>query len=175
MPLRGADLSSGRCQSGQPPCRLSPLWFQPQMHAPSISLTNLFSLQTHHAPLWYSPPPFLSMTIHVKTMCANQRRQAKIAAVKYGWCKTSRLNSGPSQASVTVTDAWCIRSHWKELEICFLDSFEGVGYTASASVFTNVNLALNGIPQLARSPVNTFHFNTVYHLRYRGFIAKMFF
>jgi len=41
MPHRGADLSDGQCWRRQPPCRLSPLPFQPQRH-----------------PLQYSPPPF---------------------------------------------------------------------------------------------------------------------
>lgn len=131
-----------------------------QAVTPVVQTTNARSLHFTDRPFfppnspWSSavfPSSFLSMTIHVKTMCANQRWQAKIAAVKYGWFKTSWLNSGPSQASAMVTDTWCIRSHWKELQICFLDSSGSMGYTASTSVFTNVSLALNGIPQLARS------------------------
>lgn len=148
-----------------------------QVVTPVVATTNArslhfadrpFSLQTPHVPLWYSPPPFYPWQYMLK---------------HWGWIKDDSKNSHckswlmfdilaklrTSQASAMATDTWCIRSHWKELQICFLDLFEGVGYTESAAVFTNGSLALNGIPQLARIPVNTLLFNIEYHGRYLGF------
>lgn len=60
----------------------------------------------------------------------------KIATVKYGGYMTSQRNSGQSVGPAVNTVTWWITSQWRKRQICFLDLFEGMGYTLSAIVFT---------------------------------------
>lgn len=144
-----ADARAGGLRAGCHPCGST--------HTTSILQTDLF-FALPNSPCFsvVFATSFLFVTIHVKRIMDKLNLTSKVAAVKYSRCMLSRLNSGASPAPKTATDTWCIRSPWKELQICVLDLFEGVSYTASTTVFTNESLALNGKPQLARTPVNTF-------------------
>lgn len=117
---------------------LSPLWFWPQTLAPSTGLTDSLSLT-----VTVPSGCFVSTTMRDKSNVTG-----KIAGVKYGWC----VSSAPNMA----TDTGSIRSPPRELQICCLGVSGGVGYKGSATVFANESWALNWIPWLTRSPVDTF-------------------
>lgn len=63
-----------------------------------------------------------------------------------------------TQALTIATDTWCIRSHWKELQIRFLDLLEGVSYMPYASnkweLGSKLNTSISKKPSQHLSPYN---------------------